>query len=68
MAAFQDAHGLDPVDGVPGPETRAAVDLALSNKYPPLWWSHLAVSDGDWLGPASAPEVRRAPLVPGLPL
>nr|WP_275042303.1 hypothetical protein [Nocardiopsis ganjiahuensis] len=44
------------------------MDLALSNKYPPLWWSHLAVSDGDWLGPASAPEVRRAPLVPGLPL
>lgn len=68
VMAFQDTHGLDPVDGIPGPETRAAMDLALGNEYPPLWWSHLAVSDGDWLGPAPAPEVRRAPLVPGLPL
>lgn len=68
VVAFQEDHGLDPVDGVPGPETRAAIDLALSDERSPVWWSHLVVSDGAWPGPAPAPEGKRARLVPGLPL
>lgn len=52
---FQAARGLTPVDGVPGPETRAAMDLALGLAITPTWLSHLAVSDGDWVGPADPP-------------
>lgn len=68
VVSFQEDHGLTPVDGSPGPETRAAIDLASGNEYPPVWWSHLVVNDDGWPGPESAPESGRAPLVPGLPL
>lgn len=52
---FQTDYGLSPVDGAAGPETRAAMDLALGRIPSPLWISHLAVSDGDWIGPAEPP-------------
>jgi len=52
IIAFQGARGLAPVDGEPGPETRAAMDLALGRIPPPLWLSHLAIADGQWIGPA----------------
>lgn len=52
---FQTDYGLTPVDGVAGPETRAAIDLALERAVPPVYLSHLAVSDGAWIGPAQAP-------------
>lgn len=52
---FQSDHGLSPVDGAAGPETRAAMDMALGRTPPPLWVSHLAVSDGPWVGPAEEP-------------
>lgn len=55
VQAFQTARGLTPVDGIPGPETRAAMDLALGRVPPPTWISHLAVSDGPWIGPAEPP-------------
>lgn len=55
VMAFQTSYGLTPVDGVPGPETRAAMDMALGLAPPPLWVSHLAISDGPWVGPADPP-------------
>lgn len=55
IQSFQSSRGLTPVDGVPGPETRAAMDMALGQAPPPLWLSHLAVADGEWIGPAELP-------------
>lgn len=52
IVSFQGSRGVTPADGVPGPETRAAVDLALGRVPPPLWVSHVAVADGLWIGPA----------------
>jgi hypothetical protein len=52
---FQTLRGLSPVDGIPGPETRAAMDLALGRIPPDLWVSHLAVGNGQWIGPAATP-------------
>ncbi|MFC9085367.1 peptidoglycan-binding domain-containing protein [Nocardiopsis dassonvillei] len=48
----QQTYGLVPVDGIAGPETRAAIDLALGRVPDPMWVSHLAVADGQWIGPA----------------
>ncbi|MFE9642352.1 peptidoglycan-binding protein [Nocardiopsis alba] len=55
VQSFQTARGLSPVDGIPGPETRAAMDLALGRVPPPTWISHLAIADGPWIGPAEPP-------------
>lgn len=56
VQAFQSDYGLTPVDGEPGPETRAAMDLALGRTPDPLWISHVAVADtADWIGPADPP-------------
>lgn len=52
IQAFQTSRGITPVDGVPGPETRAAIDLALGRTPPPLYLSHVAVGTGPWIGPA----------------
>lgn len=52
VQSVQTQYGLTPVDGIPGPETRAAMDLALGRIPPPLWVSHLAVAAGPWIGPA----------------
>lgn len=52
---FQEARGITPVDGAAGPETRAAMDMARGLTPPPLWVSHVAVSDGAWIGPAELP-------------
>lgn len=64
--------GVTPVDGSAGPETRSAVDLALGRVPDPLWLSHLAVSDGGWIGPAEAPpeppEVTRWGFTVGMPI
>lgn len=57
VEAFQTAFGLDPIDGIIGPETGAALDLmvaeAQSDPVPdPLWLSHLAVlDDAEFVGP-----------------
>jgi peptidoglycan hydrolase-like protein with peptidoglycan-binding domain len=59
VMSFQTTRGLTPVDGEAGPETRAAMDLALGRIPPPLWVSHLAVGQGQWIGPAE-PEVTAA--------
>ncbi|WP_160050790.1 peptidoglycan-binding protein [Nocardiopsis sp. FR4] len=55
VRSFQRARGIFPEDGIPGPETRAGVDFALGRVPPPLWFSHLALSDGSWVGPAALP-------------
>jgi hypothetical protein len=60
VAAFQTAYGLVPVDGEIGPETGAALDLAVAEALgdplpPPTYVSHVAVSDSAALGPAAAP-------------
>lgn len=47
--------GVTPVDGSAGPETRSAVDFALGRVPAPMWVSHLAVADGEWIGPAELP-------------
>src|SRR5690606_6689670 len=69
---FQTDYGLTPVDGEPGPKTRAAMDLALGRTPDPLWISHVAVADtADWIGPAEAPPeppAEQAWLRIGLPL
>ncbi|WP_363319945.1 peptidoglycan-binding domain-containing protein [Nocardiopsis exhalans] len=52
---FQSARTLSPADGIPGPETRAAMDLAGGRVPPPIWVSHLALSDGPWIGPVPPP-------------
>lgn len=67
---FQTDFGLVPVDGVAGPETRAAADLELRGAPPASWLSHLAVSDDDWVGAASEPppEPAAARLVLGMPI
>ena len=52
VQAFQTTRGVSPADGVPGPETRAAMDLALGRTPPPLYLSHVAVGTGPWIGPA----------------
>lgn len=52
----QETYGLTPVDGIAGPETRAAIDLALGGVPDPLWLSHIAIADtADWIGPADPP-------------
>lgn len=61
VESFQSSRGLSPVDGIPGPETRAAMDLALGHVPPPLYLSHLAVSDGEWIGPAAPPPAPTTP-------
>jgi hypothetical protein len=69
VVAFQQTRGLSPADGVPGPETRAAMDLALGRVPPPLWVSELAVADGQLVGPVEPPPpdpVRRSRLVLGM--
>lgn len=58
--AFQQDRQFTVVDGVAGPETLAAIDLALrmhrSEGYPPsVYVSHVAVSDSGALGPATEP-------------
>ncbi|MEE2040163.1 peptidoglycan-binding domain-containing protein [Nocardiopsis sp. CT-R113] len=71
VVSFQTSRGVTPADGVPGPETRAAIDLALGRVPPPLWLSHVAVADGAWIGPAEPlppPPVRRNRLVLGMRL
>src|SRR5690606_28754587 len=60
VQAFQADYGLL-VDGVAGPETLAAISLALrlhrGQGYPPsLWVSHVAVADDGPLGPAPPPR------------
>lgn len=55
VQSFQQTRGLTPADGIAGPETRAAMDLALGRIPPDLWVSHLAVGDGQWIGPAATP-------------
>ncbi|MBB6001331.1 peptidoglycan hydrolase-like protein with peptidoglycan-binding domain, partial [Streptomonospora salina] len=67
---LQTDYGLSPIDGQAGPETRAAMDLALARIPDPLWVSHLAVADdGAWIGPATAPETTVSPrLVLGTPI
>ena len=52
---FQDDVGMSG-SGSAGPETRAAMDVSLGLEPPPLWVSHVALSDGDWIGPAELPE------------
>ncbi|WP_160051421.1 peptidoglycan-binding protein [Nocardiopsis sp. FR26] len=66
----QSDYGATPVDGEAGPETRATIDLALDRTPEPLYLSHLAVSDGEWIGPAEAPPepVQAARLVLGMPI
>ncbi|MCY9786822.1 peptidoglycan-binding protein [Nocardiopsis sp. EMB25] len=60
----QSALGLSLVDGEAGPETRAAMDLALGTIPPPVYLSHLAVADdGVWIGPAAPPPEPSAPAV-----
>lgn len=60
VTAFQEEHALL-ADGYAGPETLAAVDLALRvesdpDDYPPqVFLSHVAVSDSAPLGPAPGP-------------
>jgi hypothetical protein len=69
VVSFQTTRGLSPADGVPGPETRAAMDLALGRVPPPLWVSELAVADGQLIGPVEPPPldpVRRSRLVLGM--
>ncbi|WP_435112013.1 peptidoglycan-binding domain-containing protein [Nocardiopsis synnemataformans] len=61
VQSFQSTRGLSPVDGVPGPETRAAMDLALGRVPAPMWVSHLAVATGEWIGPAAPPPVPTTP-------
>ncbi|RCV47654.1 hypothetical protein DEF24_26925, partial [Marinitenerispora sediminis] len=51
VVAFQTSRGLSPADGIPGPETRAAMDYELGRRWPPLYVSHVAVSDGPWIDP-----------------
>lgn len=70
VSDMQTDYGLSPIDGEAGPETRAAMDLALGRIRPPLYVSHLAVADdGAWIGPASAPEPEISPrLVLGTPI
>ena len=72
VQTFQSDYGLTPVDGEPGPETRAAMDLALGRTPDPLWISHVAVADtADWIGPAEAPPeppAEQAWLRIGLPI
>nr|WP_246422085.1 peptidoglycan-binding domain-containing protein [Nocardiopsis mwathae] len=69
---FQAKYGISPDDGIPGPETRAAMDYQLGRRFPPLWVSHLAVSDEGWVGPVPdptpVPEPRPARFTVGLPL
>ena len=57
VIAFQTDHGYALVDGEAGPETLAGVELAHqgASAFPPLYVSHLAVSDTGPLGPAVAP-------------
>ncbi len=55
VKSLQAARGISPVDGIPGPETRAAMDLASGKRPPSMWFSHLALSNGPWIGPVSAP-------------
>lgn len=60
VQAFQADYGLL-VDGVAGPETWSAINLALrlhrGQGYPPsLWVSHVAVADDGPLGPAPPPR------------
>ncbi|WP_017585473.1 peptidoglycan-binding domain-containing protein [Nocardiopsis ganjiahuensis] len=66
----QSALGLALVDGEAGPETRAAMDLALNRIPDPLWVSHVAVAEGEWIGPAEAPPepAPMARLRVGLPI
>ncbi|MGW5877789.1 peptidoglycan-binding domain-containing protein [Nocardiopsis terrae] len=68
LRSFQRARGLTPVDGIPGPETRAAIDLALGRVPSALWYSHLALSDGPWVGPAALPPEPPPPQVSYLTL
>ncbi|CAM4072119.1 peptidoglycan-binding protein [Nocardiopsis rhodophaea] len=72
VRGFQRKHKISPDDGIPGPETRAAMDYQLGRRFPPLWVSHLAVSDEGWVGPvpdpAPEPEPRVARFVVGLPI
>ena len=63
VVAFQQDYAYAVVDGEAGPEVLAGVDLALARHRgqagpPPLYVSHLAVSDSGPLGPA--PERRDA--------
>lgn len=55
VLAFQQSRGVTPADGEAGPETRAAMDMALGLNPPPLWLSHLAIAEGEWIGPALLP-------------
>lgn len=60
VLAFQTAFGVTPLDGEIGPETAAAMDLRVAEVQgtalpPPLWLSHVAVSDSGPLGPAVVP-------------
>ncbi|MFV2198474.1 peptidoglycan-binding domain-containing protein [Nocardiopsis sp. LOL_012] len=71
VVAFQQDQGLTPVDGIAGPETRAAIDLALGRTVEPLWLSHLAAGAGEWIGPAEpvlVQEEHRRRLVLGMRL
>ncbi|WP_160051305.1 peptidoglycan-binding protein [Nocardiopsis sp. FR26] len=70
VVAFQGDYGVAPADGVAGPETRAAMDLALGRVPPPLYLSHVAVADGELIGPVEPPPPdpvqRRGRLVLGM--
>lgn len=55
ISEFQEDHDLSPVDGAAGNETRAAIDIVRGQTFAPIFISHLAFSDGDWIGPAPDP-------------
>ncbi|GAA3739950.1 peptidoglycan-binding domain-containing protein [Salinactinospora qingdaonensis] len=67
---FQTDYGYSLIDGEAGPSTRAGIDLALGGAYPPLWISHVAVSDGPLVGPEPEPVDPTPParLVAGMPI
>lgn len=67
VLAFQQDHGYAVVDGYAGPETLSGITLALRLQNgegypPPLWVSHLAVSDSGPLGPADPAQDVVVPL------
>mgnify|MGYP001160551906 FL=1 len=64
VLAFQQDYGITPQDGEAGNETLAAIDIARGRTYPSLYVSHVAVSDGSWIGPADPPP-RPVPPPPG---